>query len=138
MPIVYDESSPASKAELDARLTEFNESHLGPRNRTEVGLSIRDDAGQLVAGLSGEFFWNVLHVDLIWVDQRYRRQGYGRLLLQRAENLARARRSDVVYLSTFDFQAPAFYTALGYGVIGDLPDVPKGSRRLWFAKRLTD
>jgi len=34
------------------------------------------------------------------------------------------------------FQAPGFYAKLGYTVFGELADVPRGHRRLWFCKRL--
>jgi hypothetical protein len=36
------------------------------------------------------------------------------------------------------FQAPGFYTKLGYKVFGELTNAPRGYSRLWFCKRLAD
>jgi GNAT superfamily N-acetyltransferase len=136
MLIVREQSPERLAAQLDARLGVFNEDHAGPYRSEGLALAIREGE-QLLAGLSGEIFWNALHIDMLWVAAEHRRQGYGRSLVRRAEELARERGCDVAYLSTFDFQAPRFYAAMGYHVIGELVGVPRGSRRTWFAKQLT-
>lgn len=84
----------------------------------------------------GEFFWNALLVEVLWVDEQYRNNGLGTKLLMRAEGLARERSCDLVYLSTFLFQAPSFYAKNGYAVIGELAGLPRGAARRWYAKRL--
>jgi GNAT superfamily N-acetyltransferase len=89
-----------------------------------------------VAGLTGEIFWNTLHIDKLWVEQNHRRQHHGRSLVALAEDRARRRGCTVAYLSTFDFQAPGFYVALGYAPFGELENVPVGSRRIWFSKSI--
>jgi len=81
-------------------------------------------------------FWNALHIDKLWVDESHRRSGYGRSLVTTAENRARSRGCSMAYLSTFEFQAPSFYAALGYAAFGELIDVPRGSKRIWFLKSL--
>ena len=137
MLIVTEESPDHLAAQLDARLCAFNESHVGPRRNEKLALAIREGE-HLLAGLFAEIFWNALHIDLLWVAAEHRRRGYGRSLVQRAEEFARERACDVAYLSTFDFQAPPFYVAMGYRVIGELVGVPRGSRRVWFGKALTE
>jgi GNAT superfamily N-acetyltransferase len=122
--------------ELESRLTHFNEAHAGPLRTRHIALTVRDEDGVLIAGLTGEIFWNALYVDLLWVDENYRHQGYGTSLLRRAEDCAIEHSCNVVYLSTFDFQAPKFYARCGYSVIGELQNVPPGSRRQWFCKTL--
>jgi len=124
-------------AELGSRLTRFNEALAGPLRTRYVALTVRDDHGALVAGLTGEVFWNALNVHLLWVDEDYRHQSYGTLLLRPAEELAIKNGCDIMYLSTFDFQAPAFYARHGYSVIGELPNVPPGSRRQWLCKAVS-
>ena len=131
-----DHNLAAVTAELDARLTRFNEAHAGPLRTRHVTLTVRNEAGAIIAGLSAEGFWNVLHVDVLWVDETYRNQGYGTALLHRAEELAIESSYDFVYLSTFEFQAPWFYARHDYAVIGELPGVPAGSRRQWYCKKL--
>jgi GNAT superfamily N-acetyltransferase len=122
--------------ELESRLRLFNEQRAGPLNWKPIVLSIRDDGGALVAGLSGGFFWNTLFVDVLWVEEPHRGNAYGSSLLRCAELEATQQGYDVVYLSTFAFQAPGFYLKQGYHAIGELPDSPFGSKRHWFAKRL--
>jgi GNAT superfamily N-acetyltransferase len=123
-------------SELEARLRGFNEASAGPLRSRPVALTVRDDSGRLIGGLTAEIFWNTLYIDILWVDAEYRGQGYGTLLLQEAESKALADSCEVVYLSTFDFQAPGFYARHGYRAFGELQDVPRGSRRRWFCKRV--
>ena len=123
--------------ELSERLNEFNEGQVGPRNTLNFVLSVRDDAETLVAGLTGETFWNALYIHVVWVHAQHRKSGYGTALMERAEQIARARGCDVSMLSTFSFQAPAFYTKRGYQVFGEVADLPSNHRRFWFSKRLT-
>ena len=101
-----------------------------------MALTIRGVDGSLVAGLTGEIFWNAMYVHRLWVSDAHRRRGYGTALLQECEGIARSRSCDISYLSTFSFQAPRFYEARGYVAFGELDNVPPGSKRLWFRKDL--
>lgn len=132
---IVRESTELLAEQLNASLNAFNERCAGPLQRERLALAIRDGE-RLLAGLSGEIFWNALYVHALWVAEECRRQGYGRSLVIRAEELARERGCDVIHLSTFEFQAPGFYSALGYHPFGELIGVPRGSRRIWFAKTL--
>jgi GNAT superfamily N-acetyltransferase len=131
-----DENLVELEADLEARLKRFNEGHAGPVRSRRIALTVRNDDGLMIAGLTGEMFWNALYVNILWVDEGYRRRGYGALLLHRAEDLAIEASCGCVYLSTFEFQAPNFYARQGYSVIGELANVPAGSRRQWFCKKL--
>ena len=113
-----------------------NEAAAGPYRDAPLGLSMRDEDGILIGGLSGFFYWNMLHVHLLWVAEQHRHSGCGTALLSRAEELAIERGCEVVYLDTYTFQAPGFYRKRGYREIGSLPDAPKGFAITWFAKRL--
>src|SRR5688572_15228427 len=122
--------------ELGKRLTCFNEDRAGPLQTRHIALTVRDDGGKIIAGLTGEIFWNALYIHLLWVDEKYRGHGYGTSLVQRAEALAIEASCGCVYMSTFEFQAPRFYAGNGYSVIGELARVPPGARRQWFCKTL--
>ena len=101
-----------------------------------IVLAVRDETNRLIAGLTAEISWNALFIDILWVDEEHRRRGYGAALLRRGEDAGRAESCDVACLSTFDFQAPGFYEKYGYDLLGELQDVPRGSRRRWFSKKL--
>jgi GNAT superfamily N-acetyltransferase len=136
-PITVEASPIAVAAELDTRLGEFNEEQMGPRNTHNFVLSVRDGTGELVAGLVGETLWNALLVSVLWVHAQHRKTGYGTALMGQAEQIAEERACDVVFLNTMTFQAPGFYSKIGYKVFGELTDAPRGYGRLWFCKRLT-
>lgn len=124
-------------ADLTARLIRFNEQHTGPMQKRQIALTVRNDNGIMIAGLAAEIFWNGFYVHQLWVDAEHRRQGYGSRLLHRAEEVATEASCVCVYLSTFDFQAPGFYSRHGYSVIGELRGVPANSGRQWFSKTLS-
>ena len=136
MTLESDVNRPAAARDLTQHLLEFSEAQIGPRNTQDFTLTVREADGQLIAGLTGEFFWNALYVAVLWVGEPARRQGYGRALMQEAESMARTRGCDISFLFTMTFQAPEFYRKLGYEPIGELLDSPRGHTRFWLAKRL--
>lgn len=131
-----EENATSAAQELDWRLRQFTEEHAGPMDEKPLVLSIRNDNNELVAGLRGIFLWNVLFIDVLWVDVMHRRKGHGTSLLRFAEREASERGLDIVYLGTFDFQAPAFYLKQGYNLIGELSGAPRGFKHQWFAKHV--
>src|SRR4051812_10843683 len=130
------ENASAVAAEIGSRLRVFNEDQAGPLNHERLVLSARDDDGALLAGLSADFHWNCLYLDVLWVDPKHRRKGLGTSLLRQAETIAKERSSELIYLSTFQFQAPDFYAKHGYSLVGTLHGVPRNSSRQWFSKVL--
>jgi GNAT superfamily N-acetyltransferase len=133
-----EEQDAASVAhDLASRLRTFNEERAGPLDSKPLVLSIRNENGDVVAGLSGWFFWNTLFVDILWVDEVHRGRACGSALLEHAEREASEHGYDFVYLSSFGFQAPQFYLKLGYTLIGELDGTPRGSRRQWLAKHVS-
>jgi ribosomal protein S18 acetylase RimI-like enzyme len=119
-----------------ARILSYNASRVGPLNDEKYVLTARSNAGELVGGLVGVRFWNGMFVDLLWVHESSRQCGIGTRLMQRAEEDLRSRGGEVVFLSTWSFQAPAFYEKLGYSAFGKLEGMPPGSTRTWFVKYL--
>jgi GNAT superfamily N-acetyltransferase len=140
MPVITREHENVQQliAQIGDELVRYNEAVVGPDQNTRFAFAVRDDDGGLLGGLTAEKFWNALYVHQLWVDEKHRTHGFGSGLLKAAEDVAREHDCDVVYLSTFAFQAPAFYEKQGYAMIGELPDVPRGYSRRWFAKRLRD
>jgi GNAT superfamily N-acetyltransferase len=137
LPIIIREPDHAFvAAELNAALVAWNEARVGPRNTEPFALSIRGDDDELLAGLTGEMFWTTLYVGVLWVKDTHQRRGYGTALLNRAEEIAKARPCDLVFLTSMTFQAPDFYEKRGYTRFAQLDAAPKGFSRIWFSKRL--
>ncbi len=121
---------------LDDRLYEFNSSQTGKDDGELFGVFIRDESREILAGLSGWTWAQACEIREVWVQPAWRRQGYGRRLLEAAEGEARSRGCRVILLSSYSFQAPAFYQKLGYELAWQLDDFPPGHRYCFLVKRL--
>jgi len=130
------EPTPEEQYRVIDPLIAFNEAQAGPRNSKEFVFSVHSQTGEFVGGLLGFTHWNHFFVSAVFVDQRFRREGIGRELLRRAEALALEQGCDVIYLDTFDYQAPGFYEKLGFKVFGKLEDYPPGHQRFYLMKRI--
>jgi ribosomal protein S18 acetylase RimI-like enzyme len=130
------EPTPEERNRIIDPLIAFNEAQAGPRNKKEFAFFVRSETDELVGGLLGNTHFNHFFVSAIFVEQRFRRHGIGRELMKRAEELALEHKCDAIYLDTFDWQAPGFYTKLGFEVCGKLEDYPRGHQRFYLVKRI--
>ncbi len=84
----------------------------------------------------GASYWGWLVIEILWVAEALRGQGYGSRLLAAAEKEALQRGCRHAHLDTMSFQAPNFYLQHGYQVFGELHDLPHGHRRIFLKKEL--
>ena len=106
------------------------------KNFLKLGLFVRDSVGSISGGLIADIAWGWLYICNIWLAEGLRGRGYGKKLLETAEDEAKKRGCRNAYLETFSFQARPFYEKLGYEVYGTLEDMPPGHRRYLMRKRL--
>ncbi|GAB1541636.1 GNAT family N-acetyltransferase [Scytonema sp. NUACC21] len=118
------------------QLLKFNSRCAGEGNFRQLAVFLRDVNDNLVGGLIGSTYWQWLHIDIFWIHESYRGEGYGTSLIAAAEQEAVKRGCQYAHLETFSFQAPEFYQKLGYVVYGELPDFPAGYKRLSLKKVL--
>ena len=84
-----------------------------------------DSDGNIIAGCNLIInCWNVADLDILWVEERYRRQGIGSALIREAEHTAREKGCRFMTLGTFDFQAKPLYEKLGFTVCGIIENCP--------------
>lgn len=117
-------------------ISAFNKQQAGKDNFQRLCFVVQAPDQEIVGGVIGETYWNWLHIDLMWIKEEHRRQGYGQRLLAAAEEEARQRGITGVFLDTFSFQAPGFYERYGYRVFGELADFPPGHTRFFMTKEL--
>ncbi|MDX1524163.1 MAG: GNAT family N-acetyltransferase [Anaerolineae bacterium] len=122
---------------LEDRLYEFNRDQTGQDDGQLFAYFIRNDRQEIVAGLSGWTWAQACEIRALWVHPSWRGQGYGRALLASAEHEARACGCQVILISSYSFQAPAFYQKCGYELAWRLNDFPPGHQYCYLVKRLT-
>lgn len=117
-------------------LSAFNDADVGPADRTALAVLVRNDAGELVAGISGYTGWGWLYVQWLWVAEDQRGQRLAGRMLTAAETEARARGCHGAYIDTFSPVALKTYERAGYAPFGKLDDFPKGRTRTFLQKSL--
>ena len=96
-----------------------------------------NDKDDVIGGILGGIgCWNGLEIKILWVDEIYRGQGIGKMLIQHIEAEAKKLKATIAMLDTFDFQAKDFYLKQGYTIIGTVDDFPEGHQRIYFSKKL--
>lgn len=80
------------------------------------GYFLYDEHETMVGGCNGCIFYGCLYLDQLWIDERFRGQGYGAQLMQRVEEKARESHCLFMAVNTFDFEALGFYQKLGFEV----------------------
>ena len=105
-------------SELDQRLSDELDAYNGAATRGVAPaeeLTVRiDENGKLLAGASGWTWGQAAGIAMTWVDAEQRGSGLGSALLQAFEGEARRRGCTHVFVTSFTFQAPAFYQRNGY------------------------
>ncbi|CAL9469101.1 hypothetical protein SUDANB120_02802 [Streptomyces sp. enrichment culture] len=117
--------------ELDA----FNKEASGCAPE-EFTVRVDDAEGNLVGGLSGWTWGDRAGIALLWVREDSRRDGWGGRLLAAAEAQAAARGCRSIMVSSFTFQAPAFYARHGYEETARIPGFPGGHEDVYLLKPL--
>jgi GNAT superfamily N-acetyltransferase len=93
----------------------------------------------VVAGLFAETQFAWLRLSIMAVVPEWRSQGIGAALLAEAERIATARSCNHVYVETMEYQAPRFYLAHGFAVVGELRDWDsRGHTKFFLTKCLDD
>lgn len=127
-------------AALDARLSEeldtYNVAASGIDDQREFTVKVEDDRG-LLAGLSGWTWGTCAGIAMVWVREDGRRSGVGSRLLAAAEQVARDRGCQRLTVSSFTFQAPAFYERHGFVEFARTEGLPvEGQADVHFVKML--
>ncbi len=98
--------------------------------------TIVKDYDQLIAGISGYIGWGWLYISTLWVDPDYRGQNLANELMLSVEKEAIDFGVNKAFLGTTDFQAPGFYSKLGYQTFSVREDLPPGHKNYSMKKKL--
>lgn len=110
-------------------LREFNEAHnrefmnaLANDAEEAFFLVSRNDTNQVVGGIAGTILLKWLKIYVTAVSPTHRKKGIGKDLLAKAEQHARSKGCQYVYVDTMSFQASEFYLKSGYTEVGRYKD----------------
>ena len=98
---------------------------------------LRDADNAVIGGISGWTWGKTCFIGHLIVPAELRKQGYGTRLVEAVEAEAINRGCGQIVVRTHDFQAPQFYSKLGFAVIGRIPDYPVGHQEITMIKLLT-
>lgn len=118
------------------KLIEYNAMYVPNGIYEEVNLCLKNDNGDIIAGLVGAICWNWMEIDILWVEEKHRKLGLGKRLLHEAEKIAKLKECAFIKLNTFSFQAPEFYKKYGYQEMAVIENAPLGSNHYYFKKDL--
>ena len=121
---------------IEDRLSAFDEQYITYKLDGSIQIGIEED-GKIVAGLDACMTaFKILYVSTVFVEEAYRRKGYGTRLIQEMEKRAKELGANTIRLDTFSWQGKEFYEALGYQVVGFYENATDGYEEYFFLKRI--
>ena len=97
--------------------------HEVDADEEEFVLKVENEYGEVIGGCIAEayeYHWSRVLLEELWVDERYRHQGIGSMIIHEVERIAREKGCRVVTLGTASYMARPFYEKHGYTVFTTL------------------
>src|SRR3954462_1765633 len=79
---------PEDIAIIDEGISEYNRLQGAEDNFTKLEILLRDQEGKVVGGLLTGTIWGMLNIGILWIAEAHRHQGYGREMMNTAEQAA--------------------------------------------------
>jgi len=95
---------------------------------------IRDSDNRIWGAVLAYVWAKWLHVDILWLHEDVRDQGWGTRLLESAHEIGRQKGAEAAWLDTFSWQARPFYERFGYEAVFEVHDFPPGHSRIFMRK----
>ena len=115
----------------------INEETTAYGEAQQFAFFIRDDQGDIIAGVNGSVIFGAIYTDQLWVDKNYRHKGYAKKLMNEVHNYGRKLGCNIATVNTMNFQnAKEFYEKLGYMVDFEREGYSKNSRMLFLKRSL--
>ena len=112
--------------QIEDWLYEYNRRMVGQHNGRKLGFAAVDRHSAQVGAIAGYSWARMAEIKQLWVAETHRGRGLGRSLLETAVVEASARDCRLVWVMTYDFQAPGLYERCGFERVAELLDWPPG------------
>lgn len=119
---------------IEDKLNAYDETFMPSKMEGDIHIGIEED-GHLIAGLDAcVTAFKILYVSTVFVEEAYRRKGYGRALMTEMEKQAKEMGVNTIRLDTFSWQGKEFYEALDYQIAGHYENEEDGYAEYFFLK----
>ena len=135
-PDLFDYITSGIKAHNDS-LSPHHQASRAKTTKKHLSLGVFDDGAALIGGLLGQLHWQWLKIDELFIHDAHRKKGLGSQLVYEAMEISLEHECQMAMVSTFSFQARAFYEKLGFIVTGELRDYPPGESLFWLTRDLS-
>jgi GNAT superfamily N-acetyltransferase len=112
-----------------------NEKIVGERDKA-FSIFLKNDLGKVFGGIQAFLGTESVYIDVLWVEEKLQKQGYGTQLLDAVEREAIKQGCIFSLVDTWDFQAEEFYLKNGYERIGELKNYWLGHAKIFLRKNL--
>lgn len=134
--VVLDEDPSSENDEtLINRLFKYETEELLHDVPKHISLYLQDESQKIVGGVLIWIHTESIYIPTVWVDENLRHKGYGKKLLQAAEEEGRKRGCKYVTLDA-NFQSASFYVKQDYHVIGEIKNYIFKHTKTYFRKSL--
>lgn len=136
---IVDENNNELKDYVRNNIYDYNKKHFPKQlkgNYQEIHLFLLGEKQQAYGGLLGEVCWNWLEIQYLYIEQDFRKLGYGTKLLYEVEKIARQKKCDFMKTDTLSFQALDFYKKHGFEVYGLIENA--GGHTHYYLKKSLD
>ncbi|MDE7161175.1 MAG: GNAT family N-acetyltransferase [Anaeroplasmataceae bacterium] len=121
---------------LEVALDNYDRNYITYKLQGSISIGILHN-GAIVAGLDACMTaFKILYVSTVYVDENYRRKGYGKMLIEEMERRAKLLGANTIRLDTFNWQGKEFYLAMGYEQVGCYKNDIDHYEEYFFLKRI--
>jgi Acetyltransferases len=121
---------------LEDKIYEHNSAALNKDDGRLFSMIARDENKEIVAGIAGWTWASACEITQLWVAEKVRKNGIGKMLLGAAEAEAKSKGCLTILVRSYSFQAPHFYERHGYRIEHILNSFPHGYSCYILVKRI--
>lgn len=108
---------------------------IGKNKKKEYSFAVIEGENQ-IGGITGRIYGNTFHISLLAVNEDYRKNGIGKILIDKLENIANNENIRHFTVSTQDYQALEFYKKNGFHIFGKLINAPFDGTTKYYLEKL--
>jgi GNAT superfamily N-acetyltransferase len=133
--VVDHDPSQADNAVISEGIIASNAHILGERDKT-FSIFLKNDLGKVFGGIQAFLDSESVYIDVLWVEEKLQKKGYGTKLLEAVELEAFKNVCKYLTVDTWDFQAEEFYLKNGYERIGEVKNYWLGHSKISLRKKI--